>query len=118
MKKLIDYLDEAKKVTGSDYATAKKMGVERGTISNYRCGRSSPDEYGVFQLAEILGMEERDLFIALEAQKEKNPTKRHFWEKLAGASMGFIFAVNIFVTPTQAEAAPTLNRGAQALYIM
>lgn len=118
MKKMIDYIDAAKAITGSDNKTALRMGVTRAAISHYRSGRSIPDEYGIFQLAEILEIDEREIFIALHVQSEKNPAKRRFWEKLAGASLGIIFSVSIFMSPTPSEAAPALNQWAKSLYIM
>ena len=84
MKTINDFLEDAKSITGSDYKTAQLMGVTRGSISNYRKGRSMPDQYAVFQLAEILKIDEVDLFICLGAEGEKNPAKKAYWEKRAG----------------------------------
>jgi transcriptional regulator with XRE-family HTH domain len=122
MKKLVEYLDDAKAITGSDYKTAQIMGVTRSAISNYRAGRNTPDEYGVFQLAEILKISERELFIDLAMQKEKNPEKRHYWEKLGGVAAKIFLSLSVTVifqvTPTPSQAAPTLEYAPKPLYIM
>ena len=122
MKKLVQYIDDAKAITGSDYKTAQRMGVTRAAISRYRNGVGFPDEYGVFQLAEILGMDERELFIDLAMQKEKNPEKRHYWEKLGGVAAKIFLSLSVAVifqvTPTPSQAATGLESAAKSLYIM
>ena len=105
MKKLNELLDDAKTVTGSDYATAKRMGVTRAAISGYRNGRSRPDAYAVFKLAEVLNLNERDVFIALNVEGEKNEDKRRFWEKLGGVAASFLVGVTFIMTPPPSQAA-------------
>jgi len=48
-------LDKAKEKTGSDYATAKQMGVPRRNVSNWRNGKPCPiDKQAV--MAELAGL--------------------------------------------------------------
>lgn len=48
-------LDRAKEQTGSDYATAKRLGASRQNVSNWRKGKSCPIEKQAL-MAEIAGL--------------------------------------------------------------
>ena len=41
---------------------AKKLGLGKGTISNYESGYRTPQEYRLFELSEVLGVSINDLF--------------------------------------------------------
>ncbi|PID50317.1 MAG: hypothetical protein CR991_02070 [Proteobacteria bacterium] len=76
------YLNDAKAKLGfeSDYAFAKKLGVTQASITRYRKGDSTFDEYMCFQIADILGLDPSDLITEVKATTEKNPQKQAFWK--------------------------------------
>lgn len=56
MSKTIEYLDKCKEKLNisSSYALAKAWGVSEGVLSYYYNGKSHPDEYMCFKIAETL----------------------------------------------------------------
>lgn len=79
MKTISDYLDDAKRITGSDYETAKRLGVRRQAISKQRARNTLSNELCV-SLAEILGVDPMKIIAASSAQK--NPI---FWQRWVAA---------------------------------
>lgn len=56
----IRYYRKENKMTQDDLA--KKLGLGKGTISNYESGYRTPQESRLFELAEVLGVSINDLF--------------------------------------------------------
>jgi len=78
MQTLPDYLtqllDFAKEKSGSDYATAKRLGVSRNLVSDWRAGRKSCSPEDVAQLAAIAELEaDKWLIRAVIAKHEGTP---------------------------------------------
>lgn len=84
-------LDVAKAQQGltSDYSLAQRLGVTTGRISELRSGKRMPDEAEIMMLADMAGIEPHKAFAAVHKDREKNPAKRAYWEKI---SMGFAIA--------------------------
>lgn len=87
----IQLLDVAKEKQGltSDYQLAQRLGVRPGRISDLRTQGKPADEA---EIAMLCDMAEIDLHIGLAAvhkDREKNPAKRAYWEKI---SMQFALA--------------------------
>ncbi|BBN88561.1 hypothetical protein [Azospira sp. I09] len=77
-------LDRAREVARipSDYALAKTIEVERATISGYRHGRSKPDTYAIYRLAELAKID-RDAAIAqIEAERARTEAQKTYWQSL------------------------------------
>lgn len=93
MKTTIDYLNEAKERLGieSDYKLAKWLELPRETVSGYRTGRRTIDDYAAVKIAEALNVPPIQIIAAANAEREKDDRKRSFWEQMArGATVGIL----------------------------
>ena len=84
MRTISNWIDEAKTVTGSDYATAKRLGTSRQNVSHYRAGRQLPSVKVCERLAEILNINPLEIIASCEIQKDPNEARR--WQKWLGAA--------------------------------
>lgn len=84
MKTIVDYLDEAKEKTGSDYKTAQVLDVTRQYVSKMRAGKGVSNEAAV-KLAGILSIDPMEIIAAAEANK--HPEKADFWGKWVAAAV-------------------------------
>ena len=77
MKKFSERLDEAlEKRDVSPAELARKIGVNEGTISNYRKGRYAPKQNRVEEIATVLGVSIAWLMGAdVPMKKENSPTE-------------------------------------------
>lgn len=57
----------------SDYALAKKLGVGRAAVSKWRLEKGIPEWDTVFQLADLLQLDDQKVVHAIIAEKNKNP---------------------------------------------
>ena len=83
-----EVLDAAKKASNSesDAALAKRIGVTRASVSNWRVGRNYPDTVVCAKLAEITGIPlARVLGIVGEARAISREEKA-VWRRLASAA--------------------------------
>lgn len=91
----------------SDYAMAQKLDIQSGRISDYRHGKRVPDVYAISKFAKVLEVDPWRLVEEIEAQTEKNPKRKAYWERKIGAMTTAFFLVVIFnMSPTTAEARP------------
>lgn len=67
----------------SDYATAKKLGITRGTFSKYRCGTKTPSDETLDKIIEISGLEPIKVYLAVYAEKIHNPSVAEQFRTLA-----------------------------------
>jgi len=104
MRTLLQYLDDAKKITGSDYRTAQALGVTRQYISTAR-SRATVSNKVAFRLAELLGTDPAKIIAAIEAEKETDPAERQRWESWVAALALAILA---------ATAEPVFTGGSEA----
>lgn len=102
MKKLSDYLDQAAKITGSDYQTAKRLNMTRSAISLCRSKGAMKTE-NIVALAELIGVNPAAIVAACDIAK--NPENARIWAKwgaVAGISLtlmaGMFFIENQSVT--------------------
>lgn len=95
MKTLCEYLNDAKTVTGSDYATEKRIEITRQALNQARkTGRISAET--AVKLAGILGVETMQIIAASEVQKA--PEKAPFWAKFSAAccvGLGLILSLEV-----------------------
>ena len=72
---LSQLLDKSKEKTGSDYATAKAIGVPRQHLSNWRNGSRECSPEDVAQLAELAGLEPDKWLIRAVLAKHEGTAK-------------------------------------------
>jgi transcriptional regulator with XRE-family HTH domain len=83
-----DLLDRMKKARHwpSDYALAKHFGWKVQTVSNWRTGRTLPDEVMAARLAGEMGLPNGyvlAMIAAERAERQKNPEAASAWRELA-----------------------------------
>ncbi len=69
----------------SDYGLAKKLGVGPSHISNYRTGRSCPDDKMAVRLAKLLDIDPLEIVAVANynrAVRTENPVGRRLWQRL------------------------------------
>ncbi len=81
MNKSAELMDALKAKIGvsSDYALAKKLGVNQARISAYRHGKEKPDFYICVKAGIFLNLDPARIAAEIELEKEKNEEKRGFW---------------------------------------
>lgn len=100
MKTVNDYLNDAQKLLGSDYAVAKRLEVSRQAVSTWR-KRGSLDNENAFKLAQLLNVNPIEIIAAGEVSR--NPGKADFWAKwgaVAGVSLALM--AGMFLIENQA----------------
>lgn len=96
MKSTIEYLDEAKKKVGkeSDRQFGIWAGIKANSMSQYRTGIRTIDDYAAAKIAEALKIDPMIVIAAANAEREKGE-RREYWEKvskrLGGIAAGFLF---------------------------
>lgn len=81
----------------SDYAVCKHTGIGMTVLSNWRNGRSLPDERMCQKLADAAGLDPLVLAASMQAQRSKTEEARSMWamiaERLQMASPGVAAAL-------------------------
>lgn len=75
MKTIIEYLDFLKEKTGSDYASAKLLGISKVSISSIRKREQLADETAI-KIAEALGVEKDELLIVAAIARSEGDVKK------------------------------------------
>ena len=112
MKKISDYLDEAKVITGSDYKTAQLLGVTRQRVSSMRHDQNISNENAA-RIAKIIGVDPLEIIAAGEVCK--NPAKAEFWGKWVAATVIMSVAASSYFS---SESVAYDNFQFASLYIM
>ena len=83
--KTSDYLDVLLKQRGRGASAelARKLGIHRAAITNYQTGHRIMDDYTAAKVAEALGIDQMELIAQANAEREKDPAKRAYWEEKA-----------------------------------
>lgn len=123
MKPIRMYLDEAENrgIVKNDSELARRLGVSRQSVNDWRKERTAPNEDQAAALADLLGKPE--VMPECAAARAKTPEARAAWERLAKmASMtaawsALIGANLLFASPT-AEGAPALTLAPLTVGIM
>lgn len=90
---LNELLDEAKKITGSDYKTAIAIGLKGQHISNWRKHRCKPNSDSRIQLANLLHMTTEELSAHIALESETNEEKRNYWKKIGGIAAALVLSI-------------------------
>lgn len=100
MTNTIKLLDRARDLCSpaTDYQLAKRLAVSTPRMSQWRRGKSTPDNEVAWKIAKILGMPITDVIAYFEEDRAKNEQKREFWRQqlprihpsiaIAGAALG------------------------------
>ncbi|MHB8814996.1 MAG: helix-turn-helix transcriptional regulator [Steroidobacteraceae bacterium] len=64
----------------TDYQLGKRLAVSRSRLSQWRTGKTTPDNEVAWKLAKILGLPTTDVIAYFEVDRAKSPTKRAWWE--------------------------------------
>lgn len=110
----------------SDYRLAKVLGIPANRISNYRSGRSRPDDVTAKLIADKAGLDVGYVLACLHAERAQSTEARSIWEALATRLQAVALALAVmsagFVASPDASAmARTPAAPAQtgvSLYIM
>lgn len=134
MRTVNEFLDQVKLNSGieSDYRLAKTLNLTLNTMSNYRHGRSRPDDLVLSKLAELgnIPAEQVELLaVSLQAERASTDEARAMWHRIAArlqggavhsALLACLVALGLFTTPPNAVAAVTELKpsNSSGLYIM
>jgi transcriptional regulator with XRE-family HTH domain len=108
-------LDRAKKAQGieSDYRLAQLLEVSKNAITNYRHGKSRPDDEVAMRLAALINRDPASVIAELHAERAKSPEVRALWLRMANQLRHAVAAVMLTMgaamlllagSPTPAEA--------------
>lgn len=114
MRTIDQVLDTAKTVqkVPSDYKLGLTLGIGPNALSNYRNGRSFPDEKACVKLAQAMGEDPAILMVEMQAQRSKDADARALWENLAKRlQAGFASAEILVLVAILSIATPALFTG-------
>lgn len=99
MKNLVNYLDDLKEKTGSDYASAKALNISKVSVSLIRKREQMSDETAI-KLAELLNIDTDELLIAAAIARSEGAVKTAWMNhaKKAGIAASVIF-YGVMLTP-------------------
>lgn len=109
----------------SDYAVCKMFGLSPQNFSNWRAGRSHPDEKMCGILAEAAGIDPLVLAASMQSQRSKTEEARSLWamvaerlqmvpQALAIAVFSALFATNFVATDAHAQGAQQVSVASSA----
>ncbi len=93
MQTIEKYIDDLKEKTGSDYKTAKELGIDKTTISSIRRRGLISDETAI-KVADYLEIDRSELLIAAAIARSHGEVKAS-WERISKLSG---LAANILMT--------------------
>lgn len=111
MNKSAELMDALKAKIGidSDYALAKKLGVNQARISAYRHGKEKPDFYICVKAGIFLNLDPVKIAAEIELEKEKNEERRGFWRDFLSHSTPAVLVMLVSLCITFLESVPDAN---------
>lgn len=108
-------LDAAKARTGSDYKTAKALGIATTHLSNWRHGQRNPQPEDLALVAGLAGLDAEETLIRATLEKHANTPKGERLLSVLGkglrrigaaATLLLLASVGLVTTPQRADARP------------
>jgi transcriptional regulator with XRE-family HTH domain len=96
---------------------AKDWHVPQQTMDRYAKAKTMPDYQTAMHIAQDSGVSPGEV-MAIFAREEAKKKPRSLFPDLGYAAAALLVSVNLFLTPSPAEAAPALKAAQQELYIM
>lgn len=96
MKSIIEYIDDLKDKSGSDYKSAKMLNIDRASLSMIRKRGKIADETAI-KIAEVLKIDEQEILIAAAIARSHGAV-REAWEKIsrrAGIAASFLLGFQV-----------------------
>ncbi|MFI3136980.1 MAG: hypothetical protein QX197_09400 [Methylococcaceae bacterium] len=84
MKSVIEYLDDLKEITGSDYKSAKMLNIQKTSVSMIRSRGKMSDETAI-KMAELLGINKDEVLMAATIARSHGEVKAS-WERISKLS--------------------------------
>lgn len=109
-----ELLEAAKRHSGltTDYKLGMVLGLSNSAVTNYRKGRSHPDDNVGRRLAELAGLDEGYVLACLHAERAKDDESRQAWQRIAKRLEGV--AAALFLAILANLGAVTFDDGASA----
>lgn len=104
MKTIVDYLDDLKEKTGSDYKSVKLLNVSRNTISTIRSRNQCGDDTAI-KIADLLGIDEGEVLIAAAIARSEGAVKKAWMNvsKHAGIAAGIAIVSTLTLVNSSGE---------------
>lgn len=116
MNKSAELMDALKEKIGitSDYALAKKLGVNQARISAYRHGKEKADFYICVKAGIFLNLDPAKIAAEIELEKEKNEERRGFWRDFLSHSTpaALVMLASLCITFSETGPAGETSTGA------
>ena len=101
----------------SDYRLAKVIGITHSAVSNYRVGKTMPDERVLEQLCALSGDDVAVFAAQIQAERARTPEGKTMWRmiaaRLAGgvstAILSVLFTIGLIALPADNARASGLN---------
>jgi hypothetical protein len=111
------YIERGEKTAGSQKALGELLGVNPSNLRNAKAGQQGLPVAICYQLAELIGEDERRVVAASELVTEKKPERRAVLLPFVGHALTAILAVVILeMTPTPANALPAYDSPGNSVY--
>lgn len=124
------FLDRARAGAGgvTDYRLAKLLGINHSNVSNWRTGRSAPDERAIQALCALSGDDAEHVAACIQSMRAANDDAARLWRRVAdrlkgggAASVACLLVVaglaGAALAP-EVQAAPAMLAGGEGLRIM
>lgn len=123
--KSVKYLEQVRQkyALKNNAALSKKLEVSESAISLYMKGQRVMDEETCLRVALALEIDPLQVLMAAGIDRAEKAGQKSLWEVFSmrtatAAALVLATSVNLFLTPTPAEAAPVLKQRAGTIYIM
>lgn len=122
---ITELLDMTQVRTHAEYdsALARKLGVSRQTVSNWRVGRTFPDAKACGRISEATGIPLNVIMGVVGEERATDQEEKAVWRRLAGKAAAILVLVSAgtFAQPNAAQAAVSqglIGGHSDGMYIM
>jgi hypothetical protein len=84
MKTVVEYLNDLKEKTGSDYRSAKLLNIQKTSVSMIRSRGKMSDETAI-KMADLLGIDRKEVVISATIARSEGEVKK-IWENISKMS--------------------------------